>query len=111
MDRPTERRSELRYKTNIPIIFRTFHALEYYRAKELNHSNDGLSFSVDIKLKPGMSVNIRHEKCPENCPGGIACDSCHGTILATVHWCHERNANGVTLYLAGAKYFPFNIGY
>jgi hypothetical protein len=111
MDHLTERRSALRYKTNIPILFRTFNALEFYSAEELNHSMDGISLWVDFKLAPGVIVQIKHEKCPDSCPGGKACNSCHSTILATIHWCRERNANGVTSYLVGAKYFPYSIGY
>ena len=111
MNGSAEKRSTFRYKTNIPIVFRTFHALEYYSAKELNHSKDGLAFSVDIKLDPGMTVQIRHKNCPKDCPGGIACESCHGNTLATVHWCHESHVNDAKKYVVGAKYFPYNIGF
>ena len=86
MDHLTERRSALRYKTNIPILFRTFNALEFYSAKELNHSMDGISLSVDFKLAPGVIVQIKHEKCPDSCPGGKACNSCHSTAWVDSHF-------------------------
>lgn len=107
----SEKREEIRYTTNTPIIFRTFQSFDYFRAKELNHSNDGISFESNFELQPGTVVLVRREKCLENCQRGKACDSCRTTTLATVHWCRERKAPGVTSYSVGAKYFPYGIGY
>ena len=105
-----ERRAEKRYRTDVPVIFQTLSGFDYLRAKELNHSNSGISFEASVALKPGAIVYISHERCPENCPKGDACESCRTTILATVKWCHENISSKMT-YLGGAKYFEYGIGY
>ena len=106
-----ERRAEKRYRTNVPVIFQTLSAFDYHGAKELDHSNSGVSFEGSDGLKPGAIVCIRRESCPDNCQNGDACESCRTISLATIKWCNEKGAADLPLYSVGAKYFEYGIGY
>lgn len=106
-----DRRRNRRYDTDIPIIFRTFSSLDDHRAKELNHSYNGISFEGGVCLKPGIILYVRHDKCPENCPNGKACEGCRSATLATVKWCYEKEASKAGSYNVGARYFEYGIGY
>ncbi len=107
-----EKRTDKRYKTSTPLIVSpTFESFDYYRATELNHSNNGISFKGGFGLKPGTIILIRRENCPENCNRSKACGNCRMTSLATITWVNESKVPGVDSYSFGAKYFPYAIGY
>lgn len=106
-----ERRAERRCGAEMPAILKLFPSFDPYRTKEINHSTCGISFEAGVCLKPGAVVYIRHQGCPENCPQGKACESCRTVGLATIKWCNEKGAADLPLYLVGAKYFEYGIGY
>jgi hypothetical protein len=100
-----EKRKDSRHKLSASLICRTNLSGANYRAKKLDHSNTGISFKSHYDLKPGTIVYIRRESCPQNCPGGRACESCRMVTLATTKWCQQSEGERTGLYLTGAKYF------
>ncbi len=106
-----ERRSNPRYHTIVPRIVRIFNSSHSHRARELNHSNNGIFFENSVDLKSGTIIQIRRENCPKDCTGGKACESCRMTTLATIQWCKKNITEGIPSYSVGAKYFPHSIGY
>ena len=100
-----ERRNNPRYHARIPMLVRIFNSLDFHQAKELNHSNNGISFENRIYLKSGTIIHIRRKNYPKNCNGGKVCESCRMITLATIKWCKENITAGVTSYSVGAKYF------
>ena len=107
----SEKRLNERYPTNIDKDIRPFNAVEFHRAKEMNHSSNGISFTLPVELKPGTVIQIVRTACPENCQKGRVCESCRQLSLATVKWCRENNGGGMRSYSVGAKYFEYGIGY
>jgi len=99
-----EKRKDSRHRVNAPLICQTNLSGSNYRAKKLEHSHTGLSFKSKYDLKPGTTVYIRRESCPQNCPMGKACESCRHVTLATVQWCRQLESIGIASYLTGAKY-------
>ena len=85
-----ERRSNPRYHTIVPRIVRIYNSSHSHRARELNHSNNGIFFENSDVLKSGTIIQIRRENCPKNCTGGRACESCRMTTLATIQWCKKN---------------------
>jgi len=105
-----ERRNDPRFHTSVPIFVRIFNSPNCHRARELNHSNNGIFLENSVYLKSGTIIQIRRENCPNDCAGGSACGSCRITTLA-IQWYKENITEGIPSYSVGAKYFPHNIGY
>jgi hypothetical protein len=106
-----ERRKNQRCKAYIPIIFRIFNSPDYSPVKELNHSNNGISFHTRFDLKLGTIIQVRCEGLHKSYYCNSSCEGCRITTLATIKWCHENRVAGAPSYLVGAKYFEYGIGY
>jgi hypothetical protein len=100
-----EKRQDSRKRLNAPLICQTYLSGSNYHAKKIDHSSTGLSFKSQYDLKPGTIIYIRRECCPQNCPGGKACEGCRTVTLATVKWCQKFEGESTGAYLTGAKYF------
>jgi len=100
-----EKRKDPRHKLNASLICQTNLSGTNYYAKKLDHSIAGISFKSQYDFKPGTIIYIRRECCPQNCPGGKACEGCRTVTLATVKWCQKFEDESTGAYLAGAKYF------
>jgi hypothetical protein len=107
--RDDERRAETRYGTDVPVIVQIFGSSVYHRARKLNYSKSGVLLEGNVYLKPGATVCIRRERCPQNCPKAKACESCKTTALATVKWCHQNTPSQMT-YSLGVKHWEYGIG-
>lgn len=100
----TERRSDIRYMTEYPIICWLFPSDNNHNAKGFDHSNTGISFKSSYEFKSGAVIYVRRERCPLKCPAGEACKSCRPVALATIKWGKQVKEAYTDSYLAGAKY-------
>lgn len=106
-----ERRKNPRCEAYIPIIFRPFNSPDYSPAKELNHSNNGISFQTRFDIKPGTIIQVRSEGMYKSHSCNRSCEGCRTTTLAKILWCHKNETSGTASYSVGAKYFEYGMGY
>jgi len=106
-----EKRSERRYRTDVPLILKLFPSFKYHPAEELNQSNSGLSLKLNVSLKPGTIAYIRREGCPQNCTNENACENCRTISLVIIKWCNPIGTGESFSYSIGAKYFEYGAGY
>jgi hypothetical protein len=104
MDVAVEKRSCKRHVCEFPVVWCYFNQNQFYKAKLLNYSENGVYLESTTAPLSGATILIKrhHPKAEKNTD---PCYEGHREItLAEVRWSHEIKANLSSLYRFGASY-------
>lgn len=100
-----EKRSTTRFYDYGSVICSLFNAADHHDAQMLNFSQSGMCFRTDKLFKPGTTVMIRLNKCPQ-------CKAVHqeegglrSMTLAKVQWCQDDEDLPGPRFVSGVQYF------
>jgi len=100
-----KKRSTTRFYDQGLVICSLFNAADPHDAQMLNFSQSGMCFRTDKLFKPGTTVLIRLNQCPQ-CEavqqeeGGL-----RTMTLAKVQWCQDDENPSGYRFMSGVQYF------
>jgi hypothetical protein len=99
-----EKRSKTRFYDQGSVICSHFNVDRRHDAQMLNFSQSGMCFQTDQSFKPGTTVLIRLNQCPEGDAVRQAEGGLRNITLAKVRWCHDEHDLPLHRFVSGVQY-------
>ena len=106
-----EKRKTRRYRCTPPLTYQLTVFDRPFDAKGADHSEEGIAFNSDDRIKPGTIIFLKHRDCRQCTMDRDNCKGCRTATFATVKWCREYARMDSRYYKIGAKYLVPDGGY
>lgn len=100
-----EKRSKIRFYDQGSVICSQFNVVEHHDAQMVNFSSSGMCLRTHRLFKPGTTVLIRLNHCPQGDAVRQEEGGLRTTTLAKVQWCRDDDIQSGPRFLSGLQYF------